>query len=718
MKNYDFNKKTIQSVVLILIMGFSAMYFRYTWLIISAEQSEQVIQIARSIAAVIHKEDLKKLEAKPSDIEKPQYQLIKNTLKEVIRINSTARFAYLYTQLNGKIYFFADSEPVDSKEYSPPGQECLEANVPYKQIFKDGKDCITEPVSDRWGKWISVLIPIRDNRTNKIIAVYGMDFSVSSWNNRLLYELTESSVLIVLLFFALLYLFKTKIRNRSLSYDINKLKLTEEALRKSEEKYRLIFENVQEVFFQTDPTGIVIELSPSFKHFSEYNNVEIIGKSVNILYFNPEDRHALIDKIMNNGELRDYELKLKTKAGEGRLVSVNARLIFDSYGKPSYIVGAIRDINERKQAEEKLQNERLLLRTLIDYIPDSIYSKDINFRKTLANLTELKYAGVKSEDELLGKDDFDIYPAELAEKFFADDQMVIKTGIPVLNREEFLFDDKGQQRWLLSSKIPLRDRDDRIIGLVGIGRDITERIQAEKEIKLKNIELQKINAEKDKFFSIIAHDLRSPLGGFMRLTELLSDDNQDFTPEEIKDITLTLSRSSRNIFNLLENLLEWSLMQQGKIPFKPQILVLQDVISDCVKIFAESAGNKFIDITVNVDKGMKAFADKNMLQTVIRNLVSNAIKFTGRGGKVTISATTDENNKTVIAVKDTGIGMSIEMVEDIFRLDGNTNRAGTEGESSTGLGLLLCKEFVEKNGGILGAKSEPGLGSIFYFTIG
>ena len=718
MKNYDFSKKTIQSVVLILIIGFSAMYFRYTWLIISAEQSEQVIQIARSIAAVIHKEDLKKLEAKPSDIEKPQYQLIKNTLKEVIRINSAARFAYLYTQLNGKIYFFADSEPVDSKEYSPPGQECLEANVPYKQIFKDGKDCITEPISDSLGKWISVLIPIRDNSTGRIIAVYGMDFSVSSWNNRLLYELTESSVLIVLLIFALLFLFKIQAKNKSLRYDITKRKLTEEALRKSEEKYRLIFENVQDVFFQTDLAGIVLEVSPSFRHFSDYNNEEIIGKYIDMLYFNPEDRGILIDNIMTSGELKDYEIKLKTKAGEGRQVSVNARLILKANGKPTYIVGAIRDINQRKQAEEKLQNERLLLRTLIDYIPDSIYSKDLNSKKTLANLTELKYVGVKSEDELLGKDDFDMYPAELAQKFFADDQMVIQTGMPVLNREEFLFDDKGQKRWLLSSKIPLRDTEGRIIGLVGIGRDITERIQAEKEIKLKNIELQKINAEKDKFFSIIAHDLRSPLGGFMRLTELLSDDNQDFTPEEIKDITLTLSRSSRNIFNLLENLLEWSLMQQGKIPYKPQILVLQDEVADCVKIFAESAGNKFIEITVDIDKGMKAFADKNMLQTVIRNLVSNAIKFTGRGGKVTISATSDENNKTVVAVKDTGIGMSSEMVEDIFSLDGNTNRAGTEGESSTGLGLLLCKEFVEKNGGILGVKSEPEQGSIFYFTIG
>ena len=584
MKNYDCSKKTIQSLVSLLCLG--VMYIRYKLLIIKSEQSENVIQIALSIAARMPKEDIKILEAKPTEIEIPHYQLINNILKEVIRINPKAGFAYIFAQRNATIYFFADSEPVGSKDYSPHEQECLEANGAYKQVFKDGKDSITETVSDRWGKWISVLIPIRDNATGRIIAVYVMDFSISLWNNPLLYELTESSLLLVLLILVLLFLVKIKAKNKSLRYKITQRKVTQESLLISEEKYRLIFENVHDFFFQTDTVEIVPEVGQSIEMFSQYSKDEFIVKCVEMLYFNPEYRLALIDGIFNYGELRDYELKLKTKAGEGRLVSVNARLIFDSNGKPSYIVGAIRDINERKRAEKKLQNVRLLLGTLIDNIPDSIYYTDLNSRKTLANLTELIYVGVKSENELLGKDDFDIYSVELAQKFFAGDQMVIQTELPILNREEFVFNDKGQKRWSLSFKIPLRDIDGSIIGLVNIGRDITERIQAEKEIKYKNIEIQKINAEKDKFFSIIIHDLRSPLDGFMRLTELLSDDNQDFTPEIIKDITLTLSCSVRNIFNLPENLLEWSFMQQGKIPFKPQILGLFDVVADCVKIYA------------------------------------------------------------------------------------------------------------------------------------
>jgi signal transduction histidine kinase len=230
-------------------------------------------------------------------------------------------------------------------------------------------------------------------------------------------------------------------------------------------------------------------------------------------------------------------------------------------------------------------------------------------------------------------------------------------------------------------------------------------------------ELLQLNASKDKFLSIIAHDLRGPLGGFMGLSEMIADESQLLSPDKKQDMIRILSDSARNIYNLLENLLEWSKMQQGHTAFNPQITELKRLVTDCTKLLFDVSRKKDINITVDVDNDQKVFADFNMFQSVIRNLVSNAIKFTPKGGRVIISADLTENKTLVISVKDTGIGMNGEMVDNLFCLSVNNSRPGTEGENSTGLGLLLCKEFVERHGGEIWVESEEGNGSRFSFTI-
>jgi len=238
-----------------------------------------------------------------------------------------------------------------------------------------------------------------------------------------------------------------------------------------------------------------------------------------------------------------------------------------------------------------------------------------------------------------------------------------------------------------------------------------------KELQAQSKELKELNATKDKFFSIIAHDLRGPLGGFMGLSEMMADERQAFEPDEMKEMIVDLSHSARNIYNLLENLLEWSQMQRGGTAFNPQMVSLKEAVSECLKLVVESANKKDIHIEADISKEHSVYADINMLHTVIRNLLSNAVKFTQRGGVVSIFSGIAENKSAVIGVKDTGIGMNSEMVSNLFRINVNSSRPGTEGENSTGLGLLLCKEFVEKHGGELWVESEPNKGSVFYFTI-
>ena len=238
-----------------------------------------------------------------------------------------------------------------------------------------------------------------------------------------------------------------------------------------------------------------------------------------------------------------------------------------------------------------------------------------------------------------------------------------------------------------------------------------------KDLKIQNEALNRLNSEKNKFFSIIAHDLRGPLGGIRGLTEIMADESNEFTKQEIKEMTFDLSRAASNTFNLLENLLEWSQIDQGLTEFKLEKPRLINVVTECRNIAAEPARGKAIELIVDIQTDQEVFADQNMLQTVIRNLLSNAIKFTPKGGRVTISAKPAENMMTMISVEDTGIGMSDQLRNDLFNMAENTKRPGTDGEKSTGLGLLLCKEFVEKSGGKIWVASEQNKGTVFSFTI-
>ena len=256
--------------------------------------------------------------------------------------------------------------------------------------------------------------------------------------------------------------------------------------------------------------------------------------------------------------------------------------------------------------------------------------------------------------------------------------------------------------------------------LVSIGSQIAisiERKKAEEEIKLKNEQLQAINAEKDKFFSILAHDLQGPLSTFVAATQIITEEIQTMNIEEIKDITGSMKTSAANIYSLLENLLEWSRLKWGGLDFAPEKLNLKKKIGVCIDVLSEYARNKGIEIAISIPDELEVFADNHMFDTVIRNLVSNAIKFTPVGGKVGVTADYKSDRLIEVKISDSGIGMTPELKGKLFLLHEKTNRQGTAGEPSTGLGLLLCKEFIEKHGGEIWVDSEEGRGSTFRFTI-
>lgn len=237
------------------------------------------------------------------------------------------------------------------------------------------------------------------------------------------------------------------------------------------------------------------------------------------------------------------------------------------------------------------------------------------------------------------------------------------------------------------------------------------------ELTDKNRELQKLNLEKDKLFSIIAHDLRGPFSSFLGLTSLMAEEHDMFTKEEIKECAVNLNCSASSLYRLLDNLLQWSRVQQGTIPFNPRKINLKSIALEYMELVKHTAEEKNIEFFIEIPEETEVYADKNMLQSIIRNLLSNALKFTSKGGRVCLSARIKADDKIEIIVEDNGIGMSKEMIDTLFHLNVETGRTGTDGEPSTGLGLLICKEFIEKHKGTLTIESEIKKGSRFIVTL-
>lgn len=245
---------------------------------------------------------------------------------------------------------------------------------------------------------------------------------------------------------------------------------------------------------------------------------------------------------------------------------------------------------------------------------------------------------------------------------------------------------------------------------------LAETIQLKRELEKSEKHLRELNSMKDKFFSIIAHDLRSPFSIFLNMTKVIEENYQTMTKDEIVEFNKSMGNSASNLFQLLENLLEWAQIQKGIIPFHPQPFRMKPLILSALDLIKQQITGKNLSLKLDIPEDTVVYADERMVDTIIRNLLTNAIKFTPKSGQIAIQLVELDTTKATISIQDSGIGMSPYIVEHLFHIDVNTSRYGTQGEPSSGLGLILCKEFIEKNQGTLLVESEEGKGTKVTFT--
>lgn len=400
-----------------------------------------------------------------------------------------------------------------------------------------------------------------------------------------------------------------------------------------------------------------------------------------------------------------------TKSGEILFAELSAKsLIYEGKKTRSVIIN---NVTKRIETEKSLLESEIKYRILTDSSNDLIMRFDKEYRHLYANPATMLYFNMppevfigKTHEELgFPEADYTYWDAKIEEVFITGKQQKEVVSIN---------DGKTHTDWSL---IPEFDKEGNVISVLSYTRDVTDIINIQQALEKSEKNLKLINAEKDKFFSIIAHDLRSPFNGFLGLTDLLMNDLSSMEAEEIESFASNMNKSAYHLFSLLENLLEWSQMQNRLIKFNPTTVNLNDEISFILNTMEESFKGKDIKSSKNILHETTVLADKHMLNTVFRNLISNAFKFTPKGGKIEITSMVGTENNIEIAIKDSGIGMSEKIIQNLFSLSEKINRKGTDDEDSSGLGLLLVKDYLDKHNGKINVYSQEGVGSTFTISL-
>ena len=494
-------------------------------------------------------------------------------------------------------------------------------------------------------------------------------------------------------------------------------------LRQQEQFMREVLDSIPSHISVKDQAGKLVLVNESLAHYMGTTPAQLIGR----------DDVALIAEDQTQGE--DSSTDSPLFGAQQEILTPLQRVVdgyknvrwFQSVKRPlvlantheQYTVTVSTEVTERKWAEDALATERNLLRTLMDYLPDYIYVKDTQSRFVTANAAHLHRLGANCVESIIGKTDFDFFPSGWVEADYADEQNVIQSGAPILNRIELLAQNTAENPlWVLTTKLSLRDSNGVIIGLIGISRDITSLKQVEGELRQAKEQAEAAVRVKSEFLANTSHEIRTPINAVIGMTSLLLDTQLTIEQREFVE---TIRTGGDNLLLIINDILDFSKLESGKLEVEAQPFLLTDCIETTLELFAANASEKGLELAYIIDEQTPhaIVSDMARLRQILVNLVSNAMKFTQQG-EVVLRVNSERRgdlHQLHFTVQDTGIGIPEARMNRLFQSFSQVDASTSRKYGGTGLGLVISKRLCELMGGNMWVDSIEGRGSTFHFTI-
>ena len=482
---------------------------------------------------------------------------------------------------------------------------------------------------------------------------------------------------------------------------------TEFKLTESERKYSILFNNVQDVFYQVNLEGIILDISPSIKYFAEFERTALIGKPVTNLYYNPEDRDNFLKKIYEKGEVRDYEIKFKTSSGKIKYASINARLIYNSEGNPDHMDGAIRDITKRVIAELELRK----LKQAVEQSQISVVITDIDGNIEYVNSHFLKQTGYSFE-EVKGNNPRILKSNEQDREFYKNLWDTISSGNnwfgEILNRKK-----NNELYWANCVIAPISNTGKDITHYVAIEEDITEKKKMIDELILAKERAEEINRIKSYFFANMSHEIRTPFVGILGNAEYLTE---KLTKKADRELAEGILVSSKRLMDTLNKILEITEIESKQVKIRLREVQINKFLDEIKNLFEKTAEQKNLFLKVEQKNNIPfIYTDENLLYEILANLVSNAVKYSSQGVISIISDYFKEEDRDylTISVKDEGIGIPEDKQELIWQEFRQVSEGYNRKFEGAGLGLTIVKKYVQLLNGRISVESKLNKGSNF-----